>query len=241
MWRGRCTRPVDRTVAVKQLRPRGPVEGKRSLEEVTALAALDHPHVVRVLEVIDGEDGVIVVMQYAPGGSLAELLSARRQLDAGETVAVAAPLADALAAAHRHGIVHGDVKPANILFGSDGEPLLADFGGGTRGTDGYIAPEVLAGRKPDGRADVYGLGVSCREALGGDVPDELAAVLDAAVASNPDDRPESATELARLLRASVPSDAVRVGPIHARRASTAGSESGTMRCFEPFPHTTARS
>lgn len=214
VWRGRCSRPGDRSVAVKQLRTRDPEEAARVLEEVTALVALDHPHVVRVLEVFDDDDGgVIVVMQYAPGGSLAELLSARRRLDAGEIVAVAAPLADALASAHRHGIVHGDVKPANVLFTSDGEPLLADFGGAMRGTDGYIAPEVLAGAPPDERADVYGLGVVCREALGGDVPAELAPVLDAAVAPNPDDRPASASELARLLRAAVPTDAVRLpGP-----------------------------
>jgi hypothetical protein len=168
---------------------------------------------VRVLEVKESNDGVIVVMQYAPGGSLAELLSARTRLDAGETVAVAAPLADALASAHRQGIVHGDLKPANILFTSDGEPLLADFGGVTRGTDGYIAPEVLAGAPADERSDVYGLGVVCREALGGDVPRELAPVLDAAVARNPADRPATASELARLLRAAVPADAVRLpGP-----------------------------
>ena len=71
---GRSTAPV----AVKQLRARDPAEAKRVLEEVTALVALDHPHVVRVLEVLESDDGVIVVMQYAPGGSLAELLSARR-------------------------------------------------------------------------------------------------------------------------------------------------------------------
>src|SRR5438128_1237703 len=134
VWRGRCGRPVERSVAVKQLRSRTPLDARRVLDEVEALVALDHPHVVRVLEVLEHDEGVVVVMQYAPGGSLAELLSARRRLDAGETVAVAAPLADALASAHRHGIVHGDVKPSNILFTSDGEPLLADFGGPLRGT-----------------------------------------------------------------------------------------------------------
>src|SRR5882762_2933659 len=84
VWHGRCSRPVDRSVAVKQLRTRDPDDAKRVLDEVTALVALDHPHLVRVLEVLDSDDGVIVVMQYAPGGSLAELLSARRRLDAGE-------------------------------------------------------------------------------------------------------------------------------------------------------------
>jgi eukaryotic-like serine/threonine-protein kinase len=197
-------------VALKRWRINVPDDTERVLEEVRKLVELDHPHVVRVLEVLDAADGVIVVMQYAPGGSLAELLSTRSHLSAGETVAVAAPLADALESAHRHGLVHGDVKPANVLFTSDGEPLLADFGGPMRGTPGYIAPEVLAGAAPDARADVYGLGIVCREALGGDVPAELAPVLDAAVANDPDDRPATASELARLLRASVPADAVRL-------------------------------
>jgi serine/threonine protein kinase len=125
----------------------------------------------------------------------------------------AVALVDALASAHRQGIVHGDLKPSNVLFTSDGEPLLTDFGGVMRGTDGYIAPEVLAGADPDGRSDIYGLGVVCREALGGDIPDELAPVIDAAVAPNPSDRPANASELARLLRAAVPAAEVRLpGP-----------------------------
>ena len=90
---------------------------------------------------------------------------------------------------------------------------------------------MLAG-EPDERADVYGLGVVCREALGGDVPDELAPVLDAAVATNPDDRPASASELARLLRAAVPSDAVRLP----RPGVTTGRTFDTpTRMFGPRP------
>jgi len=232
VWRGTCRRPIERSVAVKQLRARDPGEAARVLEEVRALVALDHPHVVRVLDVIDHEDGVVVVMQYAPGGSLAQLLSSRPSLDAGETVAVAAPLADALASAHRQGIVHGDLKPSNVLFTSDGEPLLADFGGTQRGTDGYIAPEVLAGGAPGARSDVFGLGVVCREALGGDVPPELAPVLDAAVAIDPDQRPASASELARLLRAAVPTSAVRLP----RHATAVGPATDTpTRVFGPRP------
>ncbi|HET6665103.1 MAG TPA: serine/threonine-protein kinase, partial [Acidimicrobiales bacterium] len=98
----------------------------------------------------------------------------------GQVVAVAAPVADALGSAHRRGILHGDVKPANVLFTSDGEPLLSDFGvaltlGGltsdsVSGTAEYVAPELLDGAHPDPRADVYSLGVVCYQALAGQPP-----------------------------------------------------------------------
>ncbi|MBW3547836.1 MAG: serine/threonine protein kinase, partial [Actinobacteria bacterium] len=96
--------------------------------------------------------------------------------------AVAAPLADALASAHRRDVLHCDVKPANVLFTSDGEPLLSDFGVARRfasavtadqvvaGTAEYLAPELLDGGRPDVRSDVYSLGVVCYEALTGSPP-----------------------------------------------------------------------
>ena len=148
--------------------------------EATVLTELDHPHVVRVLEVLHDGDGVAIAMQYAPGGSLADLLAERGRLDPGQVVAVAAPVADALASAHRRGVLHGDVKPANILFTSDGEPLLGDFGVARTlglvtseqivGTAEYLAPELLDGAHPDPRADVYSLAVVCYQALTGRPP-----------------------------------------------------------------------
>ena len=86
----------------------------------------------------------------------------------------------------------------------------------------------------DALEDVYGLGVVCREALGGDVPDELAPVLDAAVAADPADRPASASELARLLRAAVPSEAVRL-PGPASVAATGRVIGPATRVFGPRP------
>lgn len=181
VWRAHSRGPVARVVAIKRL-PVGGGSGEleRLRREATLLTDLDHPHIVRVLEVLHDGDGIALAMQFAPGGSLDELLAERGRLTPGQVVAVAAPVADALASAHRRGIVHGDVKPANVLFTSDGEPLLSDFGvartpGGVTsdqvsGTAEYVAPELLDGARPDPRADVYSLGVVCYQALAGQPP-----------------------------------------------------------------------
>ena len=183
VWRARRRGAIEQVVALKRL-PGGAraADLDRLRREASALAELDHPHIVRVLELVEDDGGLAIAMQYAPGGSLEALLAARGALTAGELVAVAAPVADALASAHRRGVLHRDVKPANILFTSDGEPLLADFGvagllGGpvttehaVRGTAEYLAPELLDGSRPDTRTDVYSLGVVCYEALTGAPP-----------------------------------------------------------------------
>jgi eukaryotic-like serine/threonine-protein kinase len=181
VWRAHSRGPVARVVALKRLPiGGGPGELDRLRREATLLTELDHPHIVRVLEVVHDRDGIALAMQFAPGGSLDDLLAERARLAPGEIVAVAAPVADALASAHRRGILHGDVKPANILFTSDGEPLLSDFGVArtlagltsdeVSGTAEYVAPELLNGAAPDVRADIYSLGVVCYQALAGQPP-----------------------------------------------------------------------
>ncbi len=181
VWKAHRRGPVTRVVALKRLRAgSSSVDLARIRREATVLTELDHPHVVRVLEVIHDGDGVALAMQYAPGGSLDDLLAERRRLTPGQAVAVAAPIADALASAHRRGILHGDVKPANVLFTSDGEPLLTDFGVARTlghvtsdqisGTAEYLAPELLDGAQPDPRADIYSLGIVCYQALTGQPP-----------------------------------------------------------------------
>lgn len=181
VWKAHHRGPVPRVVALKRLRAGGGAdELARLRREATVLAELDHPHVVRVLEVIHDGDGVAVAMQFAPGGSLEDLLAERGRLAPGQVVALAAPIAEALASAHRRGVVHGDVKPANVLFTSDGEPLLGDFGVArtlgqvtsdqVTGTAEYLAPELLDGARPDQRTDVYALGVVCYQALAGRPP-----------------------------------------------------------------------
>ncbi len=207
VWRAHRDGPVARAVAVKRLRAgSGGGDVERLRREAAILAELDHPHIVRVLEVVDDGDGVALAMQYAPGGSLEDLLARRGRLDPGEVVAVAAPVADALASAHRRGVLHGDVKPANVLFTSDGEPLLSDFGvarsfgrpvaagltdPGTElaGTVGYLAPDLFDGAARDPRADVYALGVVCYLALTGRLPHEGATPLAMVRAAERGDHP----------------------------------------------------
>ncbi|MGH9228601.1 MAG: serine/threonine-protein kinase [Acidimicrobiales bacterium] len=181
VWRAHSRGPVARVVAIKRLRVGGgPGELERLRREAALLTELDHPHIVRVLEVLHDGDGIALAMQFAPGGSLGDVIAERARLTPGQVVAVAAPVADALASAHRRGFLHGDVKPANVLFTSDGEPLLSDFGVArtlgaftsdqVSGTAEYLAPELLDGAQPDPRADVYSLGVVCYQALAGQPP-----------------------------------------------------------------------
>ncbi len=228
----RGVRGGGQVVALKRLRgSAGPEVAERLMREAAALASLDHPNVVRVLDVVPDGAGSALAMEYAAGGSLATLLARRRRLRPEEAVAVAVPLADALGAVHRRGLVHGDVKPANILFTSEGIPVLGDFGlaapttdddpgrgagsGTVMGTEGYVDPAVVEGAKADERSDVYALGAVCHEMLCGRPPGrhgpgreetlgppELAAVVQRSIARRPADRFPDMAALGAALRAA---------------------------------------
>ena len=168
-----------RDVALKCLAATGPPEPGDAEEaarrEVRILSVLDHEHLVKVRAVVrvrhgtDGGTGLGLVLDYAPGGSLAELLAARGSLAPGEAVTVLTPIAQALAYLHGNGFTHGDVAPGNVLFTAQGKPLLADLGVARMladprepsrpGTDGFRDPApvdaVRAGLQPEG--DVYSL------------------------------------------------------------------------------------
>ena len=181
VWLGRQRSAGGRVVAVKCLAAPAGVGARDQLRvEGRVLAALDHPHIVTLYDVVERPGGVALIMQYAAGGSLASLLGQRR-LTAGQLVTVAAPLADALGYAHGRGTIHGDVTPANVLFTADGRPLLADFGiarvaaklssrSGLVGTPHYLDPQVALGGVPDKASDIYALGAICYEALAGRPP-----------------------------------------------------------------------
>ena len=192
VWRARELATGD-TVALKRLREGADPAAVEALRrEASLLRSLDTPYVVRLRAVLGEGADAVLVLDHAPGGSLAALLIRRGALEPGEVVTVGAPLAQALAAAHARGLVHGDVSPANVLFTADGMPLLADLGvarvAGERlarvdGTAEYVDPAVAAGGEPDAAADVWALAAVCHHLLAGTPPhdgDSAGAVLDAA-------------------------------------------------------------
>jgi hypothetical protein len=170
-------------VALKRLAVGAGVEGRDRLRrEAAALAGIDHPHVLRLRAVHGDGDDVVLVLDLAEGGSLARLLATRGRLTPGEVVTIGVPLAEALAAVHSQGLLHGDVTPGNVLFAADGRPVLSDLGVSrllgvaaevrqpVHGTPGYLAPEVAGGGTPGPGSDVHGLAATCLAALTGRAP-----------------------------------------------------------------------
>jgi serine/threonine-protein kinase len=179
---------LDRKVAVKWLKTNlatDPVVAERFRREAIAVARLSHPNIVGVHDVFVHQGRQAVVMQLVDGKSLRQLLDSQRRLGPELTIHIGAAMAGALDEAHRAGFVHRDVKPGNILVTSDGRVLLTDFGiakglqpgdedltsdNVMMGTAKYLSPEQVRGRRLDGRADIYSLGLVLYECLAGRVP-----------------------------------------------------------------------
>ncbi len=179
---------LDRKVALKWLKPSlatDPVVAERFRREAIAVAGLTHPNIVAVHDVFEDQGRQAVVMQLVDGKSLRQLLDVQTRLSPELTIHIGASVASALDAAHRAGFVHRDVKPGNILVTADGRVLLTDFGiakgldtseddltsdNVMMGTAKYLSPEQVRGRRLDGRADLYSLGLVLYECLAGRVP-----------------------------------------------------------------------
>ena len=177
---------MDRYVAVKVLPQhlaRDPNFRARFQREARTIARLEHRYILPVHDVGEDDDIPYFVMRYTDGGDLNDLI-ARKSLTVARIATIVAQVAEALAYAHRQGIIHRDVKPANILISRDGDPLLTDFGiakiyedtlqltgdGMMVGTPTYMAPEQLQGQPVDPRTDIYALGVVLYQALTGEPP-----------------------------------------------------------------------
>jgi hypothetical protein len=178
-----------RKVALKVLRPdlAAVIGAQRFLAEITTTANLQHPHILPLHDSGTVDGTVFYVMPYVEGESLRDRIQREKQLPIGDAVRIARDVADALDYAHRHGVIHRDIKPDNILL-HDGRAVVADFGialaasrteGGARitetgmslGTPHYMSPEQAMGEHDlDGRTDVYALGCVVHEMLAGDPP-----------------------------------------------------------------------
>ncbi|MFI5772752.1 protein kinase [Streptomyces sp. NPDC051658] len=231
---------LHRDVALKEVRPPDPALAEsdpesarllreRVLREARALARLDHPGVVTVHHIVDGGDGTYpwIVMELVPGASLAERL-AEGTLSPVEAAGLGRGVLSALRAAHAAGILHRDVKPANVLLRADGSPVLTDFGiaairestsltatGSIIGSPDYMAPERIRGEEGDPTSDLWSLGMMLYVAVEGRHPlrkattlATLAAVLDEEIPP-----PRQAGPLTPVLDALLTRDtAARPGP-----------------------------
>jgi tRNA A-37 threonylcarbamoyl transferase component Bud32 len=191
-------RATGEEVAIKLIRPKYVDDEEaiaRFAREARFVTQLNHPNVVGVHRVMDlGAGGIALVMAHIDGRTLKQVIKEEQPLAPDFVVDILRQVASALAAAHRLGIVHRDVKPENIFIDADGKALLADFGvarsmsGDTQltmhgvaiGTPSYMAPEQIEGDNLDGRADVYSLGLVAWEMFTGHRPwegESLYAVL----------------------------------------------------------------
>lgn len=181
---------LDRQVALKIMQPSfadDPEFVRRFQREAQAAARLSDPHIVPVFDQGDDDGVLFLAMEYIPGRTLRDLLSIRGRLTPSEMVNIITPVLEALAVAHRAGLVHRDVKPENVLIGDDGRVRVADFGlaraanassshqatrGILLGTVAYLAPEQVTPGASDERSDVYAVGVLMFELLTGKPPFE---------------------------------------------------------------------
>ena len=272
VWRARDA-STGEVVALKRLRgdaasatstAQSQLQRQRQLQrEAALLATIRHDHIVALRSAVSTGDGLVLVLDYAEGGSLAALLGVRDRLSAGEVVTIGAPLAQALADIHARGLTHGDVTPGNIVFDRSGKPLLADLGvaklvgdqaGPIGRTPGYADPAPGGGPA----SDLHGLAAVCFSALAGVPPysdadpmvahalgplapgvsAELVTAIEAGLDPDPAARPDPAA-FGRALFASCPPVAVRLArgslPVGGTATATTHVVPGAVRAAEVSP------
>jgi serine/threonine-protein kinase len=170
-------KPVDRESAAKRI-----------LQVARAISRLEHPNLVKIYDAQAADDVVNIVMEYLPGRNLSYYI-AKEQLSLEEVFGVTIKAARGLAYAHQHGVIHRDVKPANIIYNrGSGAVAITDFGlsmvtGSAKqktkmfaGTPYYMAPEQITGNQVDARTDIYALGATLYQLLTGGVPFEASSL-----------------------------------------------------------------
>jgi len=220
---------LDRLVALKIL-PRGRDEDNRARtrfeQEAQAISALDHPNICTIYQIGETSDGLhFIAMAYYEGETVSQML-ARSPLLVGEAARIAAQVAGGLHAAHQRGIVHRDVKPANIVVTEDGHAKILDFGvakltgraeitqeGSVVGTAVYMSPEQTSGKDLDHRTDIWSVGVLLYQMVTGELPfpgDDLITVQRSILLKEPEpittvQEPEG-TRLNQILRRALAKD-----------------------------------
>ncbi|WP_319054958.1 serine/threonine-protein kinase, partial [Streptomyces europaeiscabiei] len=190
VWRA-TDEMLDRQVAVKEMRIDGldPEDSRtrreRTLREARATARIDHPHVVRVYDVVDAGERLWIVMELVDGRSLERLVAQDGPLGVRDTARIGLELVDALGQVHAQGVLHRDIKPANVLVKRTGshQAVLTDFGiaaiqntealtmaGMLVGSPDYMAPERVSGHPQGPPSDLWSLGATLCAALGGRSP-----------------------------------------------------------------------
>lgn len=239
-----------REVALKRLSLHGTPEEvdrarQRIRREAEVLQQLDHPGIVTLLEVVDDGDDLILVMDYLPGGTLAGRVGEDGPLPSAQVRELGDRLLDALAVAHRQGVVHRDIKPANVLFDADGNAALADFGAAIHrdatpgltasemvvGTPGFMSPEQARGEPATAASDVFSLGATLAFAASGEGPfgtaDPRVLMLRAA-AGRTDKPPKSLSpDLRRRIGAMLDRDPTRRPTAAEARGGVAGTHQRT--------------
>ncbi|MDQ3767970.1 MAG: serine/threonine protein kinase, partial [Actinomycetota bacterium] len=178
---------LERTVALKLIAPdlaEDQAFRERFVRESKAAASIEHPNVIPIYHAGERDGQLFIVMRYVEGEDLRARVRAAGRLEPADAARIVAQVAGALDAAHARGLVHRDVKPANVLLGAGDHTYLTDFGltkrvasqtgttqaGGWVGTLGYVAPEQIRGERVDARADVYALGCVLVHLLTGRAP-----------------------------------------------------------------------
>jgi serine/threonine-protein kinase len=203
---------LKRVVAIKRMAPRlqqDEGDRRRFLREAQQASALNHPNIASIYDVIEEQGEIFLIMEYVEGTPLRAFLQTHKDFSFDEFFKVAAQGLEGLNAAHQKGILHGDIKPENLMLTLEGRVKVLDFGVARRfslgdaseatltaatlstsisGTPAYMAPEVLMQKPYDGRADLFSMGLVCYEMLGGRQPfetDSMAGTLASVLHTEP--------------------------------------------------------
>src|ERR671934_540584 len=188
---------LERWVAIKLMHrdiSTDPDQLERFRREARAVARLNHPHIVTVIDAGEDDGAPYIVFEYVSGETLKDRIRRQGRLPVSEAVAYAIEVGRGLAAAHSHRLVHRDVKPQNVLIDPEGRAKVTDFGiarslesdgltktGRVLGTTDYVSPEQAMGHEVDARSDIYSLGVLLYEMLTGEPPFKAETVVGVAM------------------------------------------------------------